>query len=187
MKNAKHFQFLADYGKKISRQQVEARYDVFHVEDVCDASGNHIGYELTAPAVLHRNVGFQNSVQPADFTLRMPSQQFIVDGVAHWPFEALNLKLQVEPAYHDVATNLARKAFGGNALKHLHYGVMPGVVNYIDGNPVFEVSAEHADSVLFYADQQLTAFAGFHRFNCIDLGAVQILLLPGAIAEELIA
>lgn len=187
MKNAKQLSFFADFGKKISRQQVESRYDVFHVEDVRDANGNHIGYELTAPATLYRNVGFQNSVQPTDFTLRMPSQQFIVDGVNHWPFEALNPKLQVEPAYHDVATSLARKAFGGNVLKHLHYGVMPGIVNYVDGNPVFEVSAERADSVLFYADQQITAFAGFHRFNCIDLGAVQILLLPGAIAEELIA
>lgn len=174
-------------GNFLSKSQVISRYDVFHVEDLRDKDGNPINYELTAPATLYRNAGFQNSTQPADFSLRMSARQFVVGGVAHWPFEALNIQLDVEPVYHEFATELARKAFGGRVLGRLRYGVMPGRINYIDGNPVFTIDPDHADGALFYADQPMTAFAAFRSYNCVKLGAVDILLLPIAIANQLVA
>ncbi|MBQ9018496.1 hypothetical protein IJ117_01960 [Candidatus Saccharibacteria bacterium] len=177
----------ATLGRKLSPRVVRNRYDVFHVDGIRDDDGKPVGYELTAPATLYKNVGFQNSTHQVDFSLQMPAQQFMVDGVAHWPFESLNLKLEVEPAYHDIATEFARKAFGERVLGHVHYGIMPGVINYEDGNPVFKIDPEHMNGILFYADQPLKAFASFRRYNCVDLGAVQILLLPSAIAAELIA
>lgn len=172
-------------GRKIQLAELRRRYDVFQVDSI--AVGNQQLYEMTIPAQLHQNVGFQNSHFAVNFRLRTPDQQFIVDGVAHWPFEALNIHLDIEPAYHALATEVARKAFDVRRLDRIRYGVMPGQLTYEHGAPVFTIDLEHADTVLFYANHPLAGFAGFHRYNCVDTGGMSIVLMTKAHADELVA
>ncbi len=179
----------ATFGDKIATWELRRRYDVFHVEDLYD-DGQHVGYKIVAPGTLHQNSGFQKLVRPIDFGIRMPSQQFIVDDVAHWPFEALSIQLAAEPAYHELADQLAKKAFSASdqkVLKHIRYGVMPGSIDYSHGDPIFTIDPENIDTLLFYANQSMKGFAGFRGFNCVSVGVISIILMPVSLAAELIA
>lgn len=190
MLNAKNLslknKFMATLGKFLPVERVRDHYELFEVVAIGDDEGNSVGYWMkTPPAVaeFHRYAGFQNSTEPTELTIKLPSQQIIVDGEPHWPFECLRPDYTGVPAFAEVADKIAAEAFKDPS--RIRYGVMPGRLELKNGKPIFTVDAEHPEFVLFYANHSLVAFAGKGGYNMVRFGTTDMAMIPFYLAAQL--
>ena len=179
---------MATLGKILPAERVRDHYELFEVVAIGDDEGNSVGYRMkTPPAVaeFHRYAGFQNSTEPTELTIVLPSQQIIVDGEPHWPFECLRPDYTGAPAFAEVANKIAAKAFKNPS--EIRYGVMPGRLELKNGKPVFAVDTERSEFVLFYANHSLVGFAGDKGYNMVRFSTTDMVMIPFYLAAQLAA
>ena len=176
---------LGSLGNLVGTKAVRHHFDTFGVNELKDRAGKVYGYQLTTPAVLYRHAGGQNSSAEVELRVNMPNHQFMVDGKPHWPFEALSADHDAQLAFGDVADKIALRGFG-KRMGRIHYGIMPGVFTFEDGNPVFTVHTDGGEAVLFYADDDLNMYAAFNmRYNIVKFGKVSAALIPLSLAAQM--
>ena len=176
---------LGSLGGLVGMKAVRHHFDTFEVDELKDKAGKVYGYRLKTPAVIYHHAGGQNSSAEVELRVDMSNHQFMVDGKPHWPFEALNVNHDAQLAFGDVADKIALRGFR-RSMSRIHYGIMPGVFTFEDGNPVFTVQTDGGEAVLFYADDDLNMYSAFNmRYDIVKFGKVSAALIPMSFAAQM--
>lgn len=174
------------FSRKFRLADVKRRYVGFTVEET------EGGFLLQAPATLTKYGAYDTTDRPATFQLNLPDRQLVIDGKRHWPFEGVQTTKTKDmvPAYHEIATKIALRAFRSEDVPDRHYGIIPGDFRFDGvGNPIFTIAKKRSEAyfLLFYGDCPLHGFAGSQRYNMVSVDGIWMAFIPIALADQILA